>query len=71
VAAKQQLCLVDGQGQVELSGDGGRRWQPVGQIGGQPAMFIGTGTALYAALADGSAKRSTDGGQTWTVRATP
>jgi hypothetical protein len=69
--AKQQLYLVDGQGQVQLSGDGGRHWQPVGHIGGQPAAFIATGNDLYAALADGPVKRSTDGGQTWTVRATP
>ena len=67
----KQLYLVDGQGQVRLSRDGGRQWHVVGSVGGQPAAFIAGATDLYAALADGSVKRSTDGGQTWTVRATP
>ena len=69
--AKEQLYLVDGQGQVQLSSDGGRRWRPVGSIGGQPAAFLATGGDLYAALADGSVKRSPDGGRSWSVRATP
>ncbi len=67
----KQLYLVDVQGQVQLSRDGGSRWQVVGSIGGQPAAFIASGTELYAALGDGSVKRSTDGGRSWTVRATP
>ena len=68
---KRQLYLVDGQGAVQLSTDGGRQWQPVGSIGGQPAAFIAAGRELYAALADGSVKRSTDGGRSWSVRAAP
>ena len=67
----KQLYLVDGQGQVQLSRNGGRVWQVVGDVGGQPAAFIASGTDLYAALGDGSVKRSTDGGRSWTVRATP
>ena len=67
----KQLYLVDGQGQVQLSRDGGRVWQVVGDVGGQPAAFIASGTDLYAALGDGSVKSSTDGGRLWTVRATP
>ena len=67
----KQLYLIDGQGQVQLSRDGGRVWQVVGDLGGQPAAFIASGTDLYAALGDGSVKRSTDGGRLWTVRATP
>ncbi|MEJ7893081.1 MAG: F510_1955 family glycosylhydrolase [Solirubrobacteraceae bacterium] len=66
-----QLYLVDGQGQVRVSDDGGRNWQDVGTIGGQPAAFIADGSDLYAARADGTVKRSTDDGRTWTVRATP
>jgi hypothetical protein len=69
--AADQLYLVDGQGQVQHSGDGGRQWQPTGSIGGQPAAFIADESGLYAALADSTVKRSTDGGATWTVRATP
>jgi len=67
----KQLYLIDGQGQVQLSRDGGRVWQVVGDVGGQPAAFIASGTDLYAALGDGSVKRLTDGGRLWTVRATP
>jgi photosystem II stability/assembly factor-like uncharacterized protein len=65
------LYMVDGQGQVHRSGDGGRQWQPAGRIGGQPAAFIAHGDELYAALADSAVKHSADGGSTWTVRATP
>ncbi len=69
--AADRLYLVDGQGQVQQSGDGGRQWQPTGSIGGQPAAFIAEKSELYAALTDGTIKRSTDGGATWTVRAAP
>jgi hypothetical protein len=69
--APDRLYLVDGQGQVQRSGDSGRKWQPTGSIGGQPAAFIAHETELYAALGDSTVKRSTDGGATWTVRATP
>jgi hypothetical protein len=69
--APDRLYLVDGQGQVQRSEDGGREWQPTGSIGGQPAAFIAHESALYAALADSTVKRSADGGATWTIRATP
>jgi hypothetical protein len=69
--AADRLYLVDGQGQVEQSGDAGRQWQPAGSIGGQPAAFIAHESDLYAALTDSTVKRSTDGGATWTVRAIP
>jgi len=69
--ATNRLFLVDGQGQVLRSTDGGRRWSRVGSIEGQPAAFIADGSDLYAALTDGIVKRSADGGATWTVRATP
>ena len=68
--AKDRLYLVDGQGQVFVSSDGGTEWATQGGIGGQPAAFIAHQDELYAALADGTVKRSTDGGATWTVRTT-
>lgn len=70
-AAPDRLYLIDGQGQVLRSTDRGRRWSPVGAIAGQPAAFIADGKDLYAALTDGTVKRSSDGGATWTVRAAP
>jgi hypothetical protein len=70
-SAPDALYLVDGQGQVQRSADGGRQWQPAGGIGGQPAAFIAYEDELYAALHDGTVKRSADGGASWTVRATP
>jgi photosystem II stability/assembly factor-like uncharacterized protein len=67
----QQLYLVDGDGAIQLSPDGGRTWRSTGNTGGQPAAFIAHGNDLYAALADGTVKRSTDRGRTWTLRAAP
>jgi hypothetical protein len=67
-----RLYLVAGGGQVFASGDGGRRFEQQGEIGGQPAALVAEGPSeLYAALHDGTIKRSTDGGATWTVRSTP
>lgn len=66
-----RLYLIDGRGQAQVSRDGGRVWQTVGGIGAQPVAFIAGGSDLYAALGDGSVKRSTNGGRTWTVRAAP
>jgi hypothetical protein len=56
---------------VLRSRDGGRRWQATGHVGGQPAAFSSHGRDLYAALHDGTIKRSSDGGASWTVRSTP
>jgi hypothetical protein len=69
--AADALYLVDGQGQVQRSSDGGRQWQPTGSIGGPPAALMAHEDELYAALHDGTVNRSTDGGASWTVRATP
>lgn len=66
-----RLYLIDGQGQVNRSGDGGQHWQPAGSIGGQPVAFIAHESELYVALSDSTVQRSTDGGATWTVRASP
>jgi hypothetical protein len=65
------LYFIDGSGQVALSRDGGRRWERMGSVGDQPAAFASAGSDLYAALPDGTVKRSTDRGTTWPVRATP
>jgi hypothetical protein len=63
--------LADGQGQVLRIPAGGNGFSPVAKIGGQPAGFTSEGDELFAALGDGSVKRSTDGGATWTLRAAP
>jgi len=57
---------------VLVSSDGGRRLVRRGEIGGQAAALLAEGQdELYVALHDGTIKRSTDGGATWTVRSTP
>lgn len=72
LAWPDRLYVVDGAGRVFTSGDGGRRLEQQGEIGGRPAAFEAEGPdELYAALHDGTIKRSTDGGATWTVRSTP
>lgn len=66
------LVLVNGAGLVHASRDSGRRWSPIGDIGGQPAAFLAqTAHELYVALHDGTVKRSDDGGRSWEVRSAP
>jgi hypothetical protein len=68
----ERLLLVDGGGDVFLSTDGGRRFERRGAIGGEPAAFLGRSAGeFYAALHDGTIKRSTDGGASWTVHSAP
>ena len=69
--ASGSLFLVDGQGGVSRSTDAGQSFNVVGSIGGPPSAFVGDDTDLYAALGDGTVVRSTDGGTSWAVRATP
>ena len=70
--ARDRLFLVDGAGRVFMSDDNGKSFEARGKIGGQPAALLGQGADdLFAALHDGTIKRSTDGGATWTVRSTP
>jgi hypothetical protein len=67
-----RLYVVGGDGRLRASPDAGRNWRPVGDIGGQPAAFeAGHARDLYAALHDGSVKRSIDGGASWSVRSKP
>jgi hypothetical protein len=70
--ANDRLYVVAGGGEVFASPDGGRRLEHRGEIGGSPAALLARGPAeLYVALHDGTIKRSTDGGASWTVRSTP
>jgi photosystem II stability/assembly factor-like uncharacterized protein len=67
-----RLYLVEGGGQVFVSRDGGRRLEHRGQIGGEPAALLAQDAdELYVALHDGTIKRSSNGGATWTVHSTP
>jgi hypothetical protein len=65
------LVLVSDDGLVWSADADGSRWQPVGTLGGRPAALEASGKNLYAALHDGTIKRSVDGGHTWEVRSRP
>jgi photosystem II stability/assembly factor-like uncharacterized protein len=69
--APDRLYLVDGDGGLQRSADGGRRWQPAGEVDGRPVALTAAEDALFVALTDNTVKGSTDGGGSWTVRATP
>lgn len=68
---RERLYFIDGSGQVSRSEDCGRVWREMGSIGAQPAAFAAADGALYAALPDGTVKRSSDDGATWSVRVAP
>jgi hypothetical protein len=69
---RQRLYVLVGGGQVFASPDGGRQLDHRGQIGGQPAALLAqSDSELYAALHEGTIKRSADAGATWRVRSTP
>jgi sortilin (neurotensin receptor 3)/BNR/Asp-box repeat protein len=70
--SERRLYMIDGDGFVYRSQDGGEGRTPVGEIGGQPAALAAEGNEqLLVALHDGTVKISTDGGETWAVRSTP
>jgi hypothetical protein len=63
------LFLVDASGHVQLSRDGGGRFESVGDLHAKPAAFLATSEReLYVALHDGSVRASVDGGRTWRLR---
>ena len=64
------LTVVTMDGEVMASPEG-RRWRRLGEIGGEPAAFEAEAEFLYAALHDGTIKRSRDGGRTWALRSRP
>jgi len=66
--AGRRLHLVDADGRVGMSSDGGRSWKDVGALGGLPGAFASAGGRLLAARADGMVVESVDGGRTWTRR---
>jgi hypothetical protein len=70
--APGSLYVVDGAGHVWVGAGATGRWRTVGNVGGQPASFLGASAReLYVALHDGTIKRSLDGGRTWSIRAAP
>jgi photosystem II stability/assembly factor-like uncharacterized protein len=72
LAWSDDLTVADANGAVHAAADAGQRMRPVGHIAGKPAALeTGPDGELYAALHDGTIKRSDDGGRTWSVRAAP
>jgi hypothetical protein len=67
---RDALYLVDGSGRVHVSGDAGKEWRRVGDVGGSPAALASHGRELYVALHDNAVKISSDGGRNWRVRLT-
>jgi photosystem II stability/assembly factor-like uncharacterized protein len=70
--AADTLYRLDPGGPLKRSSDGGRRWEDVGDTGGEPqALAAADPETLYAALLDGTVKRSADGGRSWTSVVSP
>ncbi len=65
-AESGDLYRIDPGGPVQVSTDGGERWEERGTTGGEPQAMTVDGETLYVALIDGTVKRSTDGGQSFT-----
>jgi hypothetical protein len=65
------LYLVDGQGGIHRSSDGGATWRTRGALGGQPAAFVSHERDLIAAVHTNEVKLSSDGGRTWRTRVRP
>jgi photosystem II stability/assembly factor-like uncharacterized protein len=67
-----RVYLISAAGAARVSGNGGKRWATVGDVGGEPAALLAQNAReLYVALHDGTVKRSVDGGRTWSIRSTP
>jgi hypothetical protein len=65
------LVLINAEGLVLTGGEDGTALTRVSQVGGAPAALEGIGDELYVAIHDGTVKRSTDGGRSWSVRSAP
>lgn len=63
-----RLVLVDANGRVYASTDGGSQFTAVGDVGGQPAATATADGQLLVALHDNSVRSSDDGGRTWRLR---
>jgi photosystem II stability/assembly factor-like uncharacterized protein len=70
--APNALYRLDPGGPLMLSRNGGEKWEEVGSTGGEPqALVAADPKTLYTLLLDGTVKRSTDAGRTWTDYVTP
>jgi hypothetical protein len=70
--ASDALYRLDPGGPLKRSRDGGRRWEDVGDTGGEPQQLTAADPeTLYAALIDGTVKQSEDGGRSWTDAVSP
>ena len=67
-ASPERLFLLDQDGKVLLSPDGGRTAEVQGRVDGEPVSFMADDSGIYVALADGRVLRSTDDGSTFAVR---
>lgn len=65
------IALIDGDGRVHRSTDGGSTWETAGVVGGQPAAMSAYKDTLVVALHTNAVKVSTDDGQTWSTRLRP
>lgn len=63
-----QLVLIDADGRVHASSDGGRRFATVGDVGSQPAATAAADGQILVALHDNSVQSSDDNGRTWRLR---
>lgn len=66
------LWGVDQTAEVQASSDGGRTWEAVGDLPGEPQALLASDGDLWAAAAGNlgltGIYRSTDGGHTWGLR---
>ena len=70
--AADALYLVEGDGTVSRSSDGGRTFERAGSVGAQPEAFAAGGPGeLYTAVHGGEVVMSTDAGKTWVMRSRP
>ncbi len=67
-AAPERLFILDQDGKVGVSSNGGRSFRPAGDVPGEPVAFMAAGNELYVALSNNKVMRSTDGGASWSLR---